>query len=208
MPLTIGPAFTIPGYTTIASPDHDNEYDAPVHGADDAVRHPAFWFHYLSDPLGKVREAERAFQVARVEYDAMLAALCDPERWLVISVRLAEDRWLRIVYRNLEEEMGLDFVEQRPDRPVELVASVEGHGFSSAMTWAELLAAAALPDDRLTWAQRLMLMLPMLGPQELPDDAGAVVNKALEGIGAGNRTALTAALLDRLDWRTHQQAAD
>ncbi|MET8355148.1 MULTISPECIES: hypothetical protein [unclassified Micromonospora] len=71
------------------------------------------------------------------------------------------------------------------------------------MTWAELLAAAALPDERLTWAQRLILMLPMLGPQELSEDAEEVMHRALDGIGATNRLAVAAALLDALDWRTH-----
>ncbi|MFI7303760.1 hypothetical protein ACIBM8_11165 [Micromonospora aurantiaca] len=71
------------------------------------------------------------------------------------------------------------------------------------MTWAELLAAAALPDERLTWAQRLILMLPMLGPQELPEDAENVMHRALDGIGAANRSALVEVLLDALDWRTH-----
>ncbi|MBM0231832.1 hypothetical protein JNW91_08150 [Micromonospora sp. STR1_7] len=56
-------------------------------------------------------------------------------------------------------------------------------------------------DGRLTWARRLMLMLPMLGPQELSDDAVAVVHRALDGIGATNRLAVAGRLLDRLNWR-------
>ena len=71
------------------------------------------------------------------------------------------------------------------------------------MTWVELLAAAALPDERLTWAQRLILMLPMLGPQELSEDAKEDLRRALDGIGATNRLAVAGALLDALDWRTH-----
>ncbi|MGC5309715.1 hypothetical protein [Micromonospora zamorensis] len=132
MSLSIGPAFTIPGYTTMAAPDYDIECDATAYAADGVVGHPAFWLHYL----------------------------------------------------------GLDFVEERPGRPARLVASVEGHGFTSAMTWAELLAAAALADERLTWAQRLIRMLPMLGPQELPEDASDVMHRTMDGIGATHRAAL------------------
>lgn len=203
MSLSIGPAFTIPGYTTMAAPDYDIECNAPVYAADGVVGHPAFWSHYLSGPLGAHRESEAAFEVHAADYHAICAVLNDLERWPVVSVRLDGEVWLRIVYRNVKEEQGLDFVEERPGRPAKLVASVEGHGFTSAMTWAELLAAAALPDERLNGAQRLILMLPMLGPQELPEDASEVMHRALDGIGATNRAALTAGLLDALDWRTH-----
>ncbi|MBM0238258.1 hypothetical protein JNW88_15870 [Micromonospora sp. ATA32] len=194
MSLTIGPAFTIPGY--------DAECGATLHAADSIVAHPALWSHYLSGVMGTERESEAAFEVSAAGYDAMFAVLTDPERWPVVSVPLGGDAWLRIVFRNFEEDAGLDFVEERPGRPAKVVASIEGHGFESAMTWAELLAAAALPDGRLTGAQRLVLMLPMLGQQELPDDAGAVLDKALAGTGAGNREALAAAMLDGLDWCT------
>lgn len=201
MSLTIGPAFTIPGYTTTAPPDYDIECDATVYAADGVVGYPAFWLHYLSGPLGAHRESEAAFEVQAADYNAMCGVLNDPERWPVVSVGLDGDVWLRIVYRNFEEDEGLDFVEERPGRPAKLVASIEGHG--SAMTWAELLAAAELPDERLTWAQRLILMLPMLGPQELPEDAEEVMNRALDGIGATNRSALIGGLLDAMDLRIH-----
>ncbi|MCZ7427799.1 MULTISPECIES: hypothetical protein [Micromonospora] len=199
----LGPAFTIPGYTTMSPPGYDVECDATVHAADGVVGYPAFWLHFLSGPLGAHRESEAAFGVQAADYDAMCDVLNDPERWPAVSVRLDGEVWLRIVYRNLEDEAGLDFVEDRPGRPAKVVASVEGHGFTSAMTWAELLAAAALPDERLTWAQRLILMLPMLGPQELPEDAGNVMHRALDEIGAANRSALVEVLLDAMDWRTH-----
>ena len=48
MSLTIGPAFTIPGYTTVAPPDYDIECEAIVYAADGAAGYPAFWLHYLS----------------------------------------------------------------------------------------------------------------------------------------------------------------
>lgn len=203
MSLTIGSAFTIPGYTTMAPPDYYIECDATVYAADGVVECPAFWLHYLSGPLGAYPESEAAFEVQAADYNAMGAVLDDPERWPVISVRLDGEAWLRIVYRNVEDAAGLDFVEERPSRPAEVVTSVEGHGFTSAMTWVELLAAAALPDERLTWAQRLILMLPMLGPQELSEDAEEVMHRALDGIGATNRLTVAGALLDALDWRTH-----
>jgi hypothetical protein len=202
MSLTVGPAFTIPGYTTTVPPDYDTECDATVYAADVVVDHPAFWWHYLAGPLGADRDADSAFEVAAAEHDAMSAVLDDPERWPVVSVDLGGDAWLRIVYRNFEEDRGLDFVEVRPGQPVKVFTILQDQG-SSTMTWADLLAAARVPDDRLTWAQRLILILPMLEPQELPDDAGEVMGRALEGIGAANRPAVVAALLDSLDWRTH-----
>ncbi|MFG2055072.1 hypothetical protein ACGFI9_13665 [Micromonospora sp. NPDC048930] len=207
MSLMIGPAFTIPGYTTVGPPDFEIEYDAPVHDAGSLVGHPGFWWYYLSGPLGVERESEGAFPVPTEEYDALCALLSDPERWPAVAVRLDGDVRLWVVFRNFEEDEGLDFVEQRPGQPAERVASVEGHGFPSGLSWAELLAVAALPDDRLTRAQRLLLMLPMLGPQPLPDDADAVLRDALAGVGAGNRSTIAAALVDTLDWRPEQETA-
>lgn len=196
MSLTVGPAFTIPGYTTTAPPDYDTESEATVYAADVVVDHPAFWSHYLAGPLGADRASDAAFEVTAVEFDAMYAVLNDPERWPVVSVRLDGDGWLRIVYRNFKEDEALDFVEQRPGRPTKVFELDDG---SCPMTWEELLVVANLPDERLTWAQRLILVLAMLEPQQLPADAGEVLDRALRGIGSANRAAVVAALLDSLD---------
>ncbi|MFF5081626.1 hypothetical protein ACFY36_31645 [Actinoplanes sp. NPDC000266] len=194
---TAGPAFTIPGYTGPVPPGH-----AVVYAADGLVRRPAFWERYLSDPLNAYPEAGNAFEVTAEGRDAVSAVLDDPERWPVVSVRLGAEVWLRIVYRNCEDEPAIDFVRERPGGTAKVVASVQGHGFTSAMTWAELLSAAGRPDERLTWAQRLLLMLPMVGAQELPEDAEQTMDRALDGIGAANRAVLAPILTRRLDWRT------
>ncbi|MEU8425169.1 hypothetical protein AB0C15_30285 [Micromonospora sp. NPDC048835] len=202
MSLTIGPAFTIPGYTTAAALDDDVEGEATVYDADAVVGHPAFWSHYLAGPLGADRESGAAFDVTAADYQEMSALLNDPEHWPVVSVRLDRDAWLRIVYRNVEDDEALDFVQARPGQPIRIFTLDEDAG-SSTMTWAELLVVADLPDDRLTWGQRLVLLLPMLDPQDLPADAGEVLDRALEAIGAANRAAVVAALLDVLGWRNH-----
>src|SRR5687768_637228 len=88
MSLTVGPAFTIPGYTTTVPPDYDTECDAAVYEANVVVDHPAFWWHYLAGPLGADREADTAFPVAASELHAMRAVLDDRERWPVVSVCL------------------------------------------------------------------------------------------------------------------------
>ncbi|MBG0566478.1 hypothetical protein [Actinoplanes aureus] len=201
MSLTVGPAFTIPGYTVPIPPDYEVKRDAIVYAADALVRLPAFWVHYLSDPLSAYPAAEAAFEVSANDRNALWTVLNDLDRWPVVSVRLGAQEWLRIVYRKYEDERALDFVQERPGRAAEVVASVEGHGFTSAMTWAELLAAAALPDKRQTWAQRLLLMLPMLGAQELSEDAEEIMRRALSDIGAANRPALARPLVDRREWR-------
>ncbi|MEU5670383.1 hypothetical protein ABZ749_08420 [Micromonospora sp. NPDC047753] len=63
MSLTIGPAFTIPGYTTVAATASDSGCEATVYAADVVVGHPAFWSHYLAGPLGADREVDAAFEV-------------------------------------------------------------------------------------------------------------------------------------------------
>ncbi|WP_433312162.1 hypothetical protein ACQP0U_26585 [Micromonospora sp. CA-269861] len=199
MSLTIGPAFTIPGYTTSAPPDDDSESEVTLYAADVVMGYPAFWSYYLAGPLGADRESGAAFAVTAADYQEMCAVLNDPERWPVVSVRLDRDAWLRIVHRNVEEDEALDFVEVRPGQPVKVFTLDQDAG-SSTMTWAELLVAADLPDDRLTWGQRFILMLPMLDLQELPADAAEVIDRALEGIGAANRAAVVAVVLDSLNW--------
>ncbi|WP_089246623.1 hypothetical protein [Asanoa hainanensis] len=200
MSLTIGPAFTIPGYTTVDPPDYDSEREATVYAADPVLGHPAFWSHYLAGPLGADRESDAAFEVAAADYQELTAVLNDPDRWPAVSVRLDGDARLHIVYRNFDEDEGLDFVEERPGQPV-TVFTPDQSAEPSTMTWAKLLVTADLPDERLTWAQRFILLLPMLYPQELPPDAGEVMDRALAGIGARNRAPVVAALLDSLDQR-------
>jgi hypothetical protein len=51
MSLTVGPAFIIAGYTTLAPPDFDAECEAIVYAADGVVGYPAFWSSYRSGPL-------------------------------------------------------------------------------------------------------------------------------------------------------------
>ncbi|WP_166379734.1 hypothetical protein [Catellatospora methionotrophica] len=202
MALTVGPSFTVAGYLTTAPPDFDTECEATLYAADSLVGHAAFWRAYLTGPLGADRAADHALPVGAAERNEMDAVLDDPERWPAVPVRLAGDDRMWIVYRNFESDAGLDFVRVSPDRPVQVHDLAQDCG-SSSMTWADLLALAEVPDERLSWAQRFVLLLPLLEPQELPDDAGAVIDRALDGIGAANRAAVVAELLDALDWQTH-----
>ncbi|WP_344127918.1 hypothetical protein [Luedemannella flava] len=204
MSLIIGPAFTIPGYLTTAPPDYLTECEATVYAADGVMGHPAFWSCYLSGPINADPESEAAFEVSTAERDAMWAFLLDQDRWPAVSVRLDEDAWLRIVFRNLEGDGALNFVEERPGHPTKVFDPYRDAGCST-LTWADLIVLANLPDDRLTWAQRLILMLPMLEPQELPAEAGEVLDRALGEIGATNRPPVVATLLDLLGWRGHER---
>src|SRR5258705_6039906 len=120
MSLTIGPAFTIPGYMTMAPPDYDTECEAVVYAADVVVGYPAFWSYYLAGPLGAYPESDAAFEVNAAEYDAMRAIFEDPDRWSVVSLRLDGEAWLRIVKRNVEGDAGVDFVEERPGQPAKV----------------------------------------------------------------------------------------
>ncbi|WP_344075922.1 hypothetical protein [Luedemannella helvata] len=200
MSLIIGPAFTIPGYlTTVLA-----ECEAMVYDADVVVGHPAFWCCYVEGPLNAFPESQAAFEVSTDEREAMWAFLFDRDRWPAVSVRLDAEAWLRIVFRNVEGDGGLDFVEERPGQPTK-VFDLYGDAGCSTLTWAELKGMADLPDDRLTWAQRLILMLPMLEEQELPADVGEVLDRALAEIGAVNRPAVLEILLDSLGWASDER---
>lgn len=196
MSLKLGPAVTIPGYTTLAPPDFDSEHEATIYPADGVVAYPAFWRFYLSGPLAADREAEDAFGVSEEDGEAMRALLEDPEHWPVVSLRLNDDAWLRIVFRNFEDDEGIDFVRHPSAGPAQVVAATDGQ--LSTLTWAQLVSIAERPDNRLSRAQRLMLMLPMLDSQQLPESAGQTLRRALEDIGAANPSTLAKTLLDNL----------
>jgi hypothetical protein len=73
---------------------------------------PAFWSCYLEGPLNLHPESAAAFEVSAAERDAMWALLLDGDRWPAVSVRLDEEAWLRIVFRNIEGDGRLEFVEE------------------------------------------------------------------------------------------------
>jgi hypothetical protein len=144
---------------------------------------PGFWSEYL-------------LSTARVEglFDdagrgTMREALQDGENWPVLSVRLlptgGHHRWLRIVYRNFDDDAGIDYLIASDLGGTAIpIAAIEGHFRGPGLCWEELLALAGMPDPQLTRAQRFLLALPLLGDAAAPGDAPAVIAAVLQELDA------------------------
>lgn len=163
---------------------------------------PAFWpaFAFL------VRESEtapHAFDVDPADVEQYAADLMlDEKRWPSITLELAAGHRMLIVFRNLEEDTGIDYLLQPADGGETLIfCLLDGHFRGPALRWSELLTVAGqapVPGR----AQRLLLLLPTLGDSETPDDAIDVVAEALDDVGVlpEHRLTLARELLDNGAW--------
>lgn len=166
------------------------------------VGRPGFWPAYLYSLTGNESVWE-AFAADPADGAAVTEALKDPQRWPVISVRLAPAApgrwyWLRVVHRNFPDDAGVDFlVSSDLGGTAITIASLEGHFRGPGACWEELAALADGPDPVLSAAQRLLLALPLLGDVDRPGSARAVVAAALASVGAtGDADPLAGSLLD------------
>ncbi|GIH04022.1 hypothetical protein Rhe02_20890 [Rhizocola hellebori] len=107
--------------------------------------------------------------------------LSKEEEWPVISVGLAARHWLRIVYRNFSDDMGMDFLVDWELGGQAATVAGRGHTVGPGMCWQGIIAVAAMADETLTYAQRFLLCLPVLGGP-LPHDAKTVLQEALQQV--------------------------
>ncbi|MFB6560807.1 hypothetical protein ACFCYH_18355 [Streptomyces sp. NPDC056400] len=82
---------------------------------------------------------------------------------------------LYVVYRAFDDDEGIDYLLHHPDwEAAERLAQDEGHFMGPGLSWAELTAAADndLPGGSTTDPNaRLLLLLPALGDDNVPDGA-------------------------------------
>ncbi|WP_406725804.1 hypothetical protein WJ438_15620 [Streptomyces sp. GD-15H] len=122
--------------------------------------------------------------------------------WPAFTVPLVGGHRLHVVYRAFQGESGTDYLVHHPDWDgAELLAMDEGHFMGPALSWPELLTAAdnGLPGGSTTDPDaRLMLLLPALGDDDVPDDhATERLASALRAlVGVEDPEALAAALVE------------
>jgi hypothetical protein len=175
------------------------EHDITIRGyeRDEGTRHvdaaallaqPGFWPVFLSS-TAQAEQVHHVFPLEDGQRTAMERLLSDPQRWPVLSVRLApagRGMWyrLRIVYRNFDGDAGIDFlVTSDLGGTAIMIASIEGHFQGPGLCWEELQTLAAMPDPDLTPAQRLLMALPLLGDDATPSDALTQTAEALQATG-------------------------
>ncbi|ROR38162.1 hypothetical protein [Kitasatospora cineracea] len=110
--------------------------------------------------------------------------------WPIFTVPVTAGR-LHIVYRNVEEDTGTDYLLHHPDWDrAELLAQDDGHFMGPGLSWPERAAAA---DNGLAGGSttdpcsRLLLLLPAFGDTALSAGAAERLTEALR-----NRTAVEA----------------
>ncbi|MEV5321650.1 hypothetical protein AB0K92_29065 [Streptomyces sp. NPDC052687] len=162
---------------------------------------PLFWLGHLYSCAAEA-EAEELLLGADEEAAAEgQRRLLEGDEWPVFTVPLQGGHRLYVVYRAAPDDPGIDYLLHHPDwERAELLAQDEGHFMGPALSWPELCAAAdnGLPGGSTSDpGARLLLLLPALGDEAVPDEAAGRVAAALRACTAVEAPeALAAALLD------------
>ncbi|OXS33878.1 hypothetical protein [Streptomyces sp. XY006] len=163
---------------------------------------------YLDDPLfwpvhlGSCLRGERALRAAfGADWDAAMElsrALSAESHWPVFSVPLSSGHTIHVVYRNIVDERGVDYLIHHPAwSAAETLAVDDGHFMGPGVAWPELLSVARQPategvDDP---DSRLLLIFPALGDARLPHEAAAPLTTALTALTSIEDPAEVATLL-------------
>ncbi|MGW0831487.1 hypothetical protein [Streptomyces prunicolor] len=176
--------------------------DGPLVAGETLLARPGFWSNHLLAMCGDGACAERPvpewFGDDGADVDALSEVLFDPERWPVFRVPAEEGPGAVVIYRNMVDDYGMDYLLTDPDGAyARQIAGQEG-GFSGIeLTWNELVRIADHPSPEAEGVQdtaaRLLLVLPLLPDLDLAEAAPARVAAALTAVGAPELTASTAA---------------
>ncbi|MGW1002531.1 hypothetical protein [Streptomyces sp. NPDC002520] len=105
--------------------------------------------------------------------------------WLTFRISMGGDRGLVIVFRNLEDDDGVDYVvDPGQERDCIRIAAVEGHFLGPGISWDELEAIANAADGPVGKAQRLLLLAPMYSDARYVDRAAEEFSWAFRQVGA------------------------
>ncbi|MFJ8072694.1 hypothetical protein ACIQ7Q_01810 [Streptomyces sp. NPDC096176] len=160
-----------------------------------------FWLGHLSSCAHDEEAEELLFGPDLDAAGDFHRTLHERADWPVFTVPLTVGHRVHVVYRTFEDDPGIDFLVHHPDwERAELLAVDDGHFMGPALSWPELTAAAdnGLPGGSTTDpSARLLLLLPALGDDDLPDDAVERLRSALQAlVGVEDPEAVAAALLD------------
>jgi hypothetical protein len=149
-------------------------YEAdPLAEAGEYLERPLFWLCHLSSLLHDEEAQELAFGADWEAAEELGGELRSASRWPVFTVPVGNGCAIRVVYRNFEGDRGVDYLLHDPaaDEALRLVSD-EGSFMGPGLSWRELDAAA-------TDARTLLLLLPMLGDADVPQEATTRVAGAL-----------------------------
>ncbi|MFJ3338938.1 hypothetical protein [Streptomyces sp. NPDC086766] len=163
------------------------------------VDRPGFWSNHLWGPCWRGASAEPEwFGADGADVDAMSDLLMDPKRWPVFLMPVEGGYEAVVVYRNLVDDYGVDYVFTHPSwSGARQIAGWDGDLHGDTLTWRELIRIVASPsptaDGIKDPAARLLLLLPLLAEHAPSDEAVATLTAALIAAGASEDTAPTTA---------------
>jgi hypothetical protein len=177
--------------TTVRIPEYSPDHDLVA--GEELASDPAFWLAHLLITLGSLDEDPTEYGVAADRYEELLERLGDPERPpTVLRVPFTGGHQACAVYVNAEDTSTVDFIVHHPgwDR-FGWLGQHGPEGSGDGLSWAELTAVAAGgaggaggSDGLADPAQRLLLLLPMLGDAATPvAEAVDTVAGALAAVG-------------------------
>ncbi|MEV6107341.1 hypothetical protein AB0M28_21920 [Streptomyces sp. NPDC051940] len=166
--------------------------DCELVGGERLAREPAFWLAHLLVTMGDLSADAQDYGVAPFAYEAMLERLGDAgQPWPVLRVPFGGGHTVLAVYANFEDANTVEFIVRHPSwGRLGYLGQCGPEPAGPGLSWAELTAvAASVPQGAsdtaglVDQAQRLLLLLPMLGDAATPKEAWAVVARALVRCG-------------------------
>ncbi|MFJ3929311.1 MULTISPECIES: hypothetical protein [unclassified Streptomyces] len=164
-------------------------YDGPpLAHQPELLEEPLFWLGHLY-PCSLDEDAEELLFGADYEAaEVFHRELRERAEWPVFTIPLAAGHLLHVVYRAWKDDPGVDYLLHHPgwERAL-LLAKDDGHFTGPALSWPELFSAAdnGLPGGSTADPhRRLLLLLPALGDDNIPDDAEHRLTAALSALTA------------------------
>ncbi|MFY1661222.1 hypothetical protein [Micromonospora sp. WMMD1274] len=166
---------------------------------------PGFWAaHYLSQTMDDEAFVDKVWGLDRVAVRAVQDRLSDPGTWPAFEVDLGVGGKLVVVYRNFDEDAGVDYLLVPSNESDCLrVATTEGEYEGPGISWPELMAVAGGFTDPARRAEVLLLIAPMLGDVEADSPAAiSLLTEALRLTGAVDSVEEMARLIvsENLQW--------
>ncbi|MFB7287897.1 hypothetical protein [Actinacidiphila glaucinigra] len=175
---------------------------APVVAGEELLALPGFWAAYLLW-LSQTEDYDpdlSYFDIDGADADAAYEALSDVDRWPAFRIPFAGGHTAIVLGVNIPDDPGMEYVITHPawGRHGRL-ATLGGHQAGPGLSWRELHHIARTPDRDAPGEHnehvRLLLLLPALGDQDIPEDAAKFVNEALAHVGITPTRGLSEALL-------------
>ncbi|MEU6340897.1 hypothetical protein ABZ883_08095 [Streptomyces sp. NPDC046977] len=187
----------------------------PLAAGEDLTREPAFWLAHLILTMGDPGDDPERYGVDPAAYEEMVERLGDSgSPWPALRVPFAGGHTAYVVYANDEDMSDVAFFVRHPEwGRLGHLGQCGAEGAGPGLSWSELVAVAASPlhggEGVTDPSQRLLLLLPMLGDADTPDEARDAVARALSrcGIPSDAAAELTEALMgedtfdDEPGWR-------